>query len=58
MWFAAFALEQVARVRTLGLVEVLFAWAISKRVLKQPTSAREAIGVVLVVAGVALMLNA
>jgi drug/metabolite transporter (DMT)-like permease len=58
MWFAAFALEQVARVRTLGLVEVLFAWAISKRVLKQPTSAREAAGVVLVVMGVALMLNA
>jgi drug/metabolite transporter (DMT)-like permease len=58
MWFLAFALEQVARVRTLGLVEMLFAWAISRRVMNQPTSAREAAGIALVVVGVALILNA
>jgi len=58
MWFLAFALEQVARVRTLGLVEVLFALAISGGLLKQKTSAREAIGIALVILGVVLILNA
>jgi drug/metabolite transporter (DMT)-like permease len=57
MWFLAFALEQVARVRTLGLVEVLFAWAVSRNVLKQPTTGREVIGMVMVVAGVTAVVN-
>ena len=42
-------------VRTLGLVEVLFAQAISSFVFKQPTSRREAAGIVMVVIGVALL---
>ena len=42
--------------RTLALVEVLFAQAISHLLFKQPTSGREAVGIVLVVAGVALLL--
>jgi drug/metabolite transporter (DMT)-like permease len=54
-WFLAFALASAASVRTLGLVEVLFAQAISSFVFKQPTSRREAIGIVLVVAGVVLL---
>jgi drug/metabolite transporter (DMT)-like permease len=54
-WFLAFALASAASVRTLGLVEVLFAQAISSFVFKQPTSRREAAGIVLVVAGVALL---
>lgn len=58
MWFLAFALEQVARVRTLGLVEMLFAWAIAKRVMGQTTTGREAAGIALVVVGVTLILNA
>src|SRR5580700_7527632 len=41
-WFLAFALASAASVRTLGLVEVLFAQAISSLVFKQPTSRREA----------------
>jgi hypothetical protein len=36
-------------------VEVLFAQAISKFAFKQPTSKREALGIALVVAGVALL---
>jgi drug/metabolite transporter (DMT)-like permease len=55
-WFLAFALATAASVRTLGLVEVLFAQAISTFVFKQPTSRREAAGIVLVVIGVALLI--
>ena len=54
-WFLAFALATAASVRTLALVEVLFAQAISRFVFKQPTSPREAVGIVLIVAGVALL---
>jgi drug/metabolite transporter (DMT)-like permease len=55
-WFLAFALATAASVRTLGLVEVLFAQAISSFVFKQPTSRREAAGIALVVIGVALLI--
>ncbi len=55
-WFLAFAIATAASVRTLALVEVLFAQAVSKFIFKQPTTRREAIGIVLVVAGVALLL--
>ncbi len=54
-WFLAFAIATAASVRTLALVEVLFAQAISKFVFKQPTSQREAMGIVLVVIGVGLL---
>jgi multidrug transporter EmrE-like cation transporter len=43
-------------VRTLALVEVLFAQAISRFVFKQPTSPREALGILLIIAGVVLLL--
>jgi drug/metabolite transporter (DMT)-like permease len=55
-WFLAFALAAAASVRTLALVEVLFAQAISFFVFRQPATRREAFGIVLVVAGVALLL--
>ena len=55
-WFLAFALATAASVRTLALVEVLFAQAISRFVFKQATTAREALGIVLIVIGVALLL--
>jgi drug/metabolite transporter (DMT)-like permease len=55
-WFLAFALATAASVRTLGLVEVLFAQAISSFVFKQTPSRREAAGIVLVVVGVALLI--
>jgi drug/metabolite transporter (DMT)-like permease len=57
-WFLAFALATAASVRTLALVEVLFAQAISSFLFRQPVSAREATGIVLVVMGVALLLAA
>jgi drug/metabolite transporter (DMT)-like permease len=54
-WFLAFALTAAANVRTLALVEVLFAQAISHFVFKQPVSAREGAGIALIVVGVALL---
>jgi drug/metabolite transporter (DMT)-like permease len=55
-WFLAFALATAASVRTLALVEVLFAQAISRFVFKQPTSRREALGIVLIVIGCTLLI--
>jgi drug/metabolite transporter (DMT)-like permease len=55
-WFLAFAIATAASVRTLALVEVLFAQAISRFVFGQKTTQREAIGIVLVVIGVALLI--
>lgn len=55
-WFLGFATATAASVRTLALVEVLFAQAISRFVFKQPVSAREGVGIVLIVLGVALLM--
>jgi drug/metabolite transporter (DMT)-like permease len=55
-WFLAFALTSAANVRTLALIEVLFAQAISRFAFKQPTKPREALGILLVVIGVALLI--
>jgi drug/metabolite transporter (DMT)-like permease len=55
-WFLAFALATAASVRTLALVEVLFAQLIARFAFGQRTSAREALGMLLVVCGVALLL--
>ena len=41
-WFLAFAIATAASVRTLALVEVLFAQAISRFVFGQKTTQREA----------------
>jgi drug/metabolite transporter (DMT)-like permease len=57
-WFLGFSLTAAANVRTLALVEVLFAQAVSRRVFGQRVSAREAAGMALVIAGVALLLVA
>jgi drug/metabolite transporter (DMT)-like permease len=54
-WFLGFAIASAANVRTLALVEVLFAQGVSKFIFKQPTTKREAAGIVLVVIGVALL---
>jgi drug/metabolite transporter (DMT)-like permease len=55
-WFLGFALTTAANVRTLGLIEVLFAQAVARFAFGQKTTVREAIGVILIVAGVALLL--
>jgi drug/metabolite transporter (DMT)-like permease len=55
-WFLAFALTSVANVRTLALVEVLFAQAITIFAFKQATTKRDALGITLIVAGVLLLI--
>jgi drug/metabolite transporter (DMT)-like permease len=55
-WFLAFALATAASVRTLALVEVLFAQAISHFVFRQPVSPREGIGIMMIVIGVVLLI--
>jgi drug/metabolite transporter (DMT)-like permease len=54
-WFLGFAITSAANVRTLALVEVLFAQGVTHLVFKEPTTRRELGGIVLVVAGVALL---
>ena len=58
MWFLAFAIAATAHVRTLALVEILFAQALSHRLFSQHTTAAELAGIVLVVAGALLLINA
>ncbi|HEY2008595.1 MAG TPA: EamA family transporter [Rhizomicrobium sp.] len=54
-WFLAFALATAASVRTLALVEVLFAQGVSRFVFRQKTTGREAAGIILLLAGAALI---
>ena len=54
-WFLAFALSAAANVRTLALIEVLFAQAVAYYSFKQPVSPRELSGIALIVIGVALL---
>lgn len=58
LWLMAFALANAASVRTLALVEVLMAQAVTRRLFKQNTSRREYVGMALLLCGIALLLNA
>lgn len=55
-WFLGFALTAAANVRTLGLVEVLFAQILSRRVFSHRSSRRELLGIALIVVGVGVLL--
>ena len=57
MWFLAFSIQSVAMVRTLALVEVLFAQVISRKIFSQNATMAEIFGVVLIVVGVIVLLN-
>jgi drug/metabolite transporter (DMT)-like permease len=54
-WFLAFAITTAANVRTLGLIEVLFAQLVSVFIFAQKTTTREALGITLVVVGVIIL---
>jgi drug/metabolite transporter (DMT)-like permease len=56
-WFLAFAIANAASVRTLALIEMIFAQVISRRALAQTTSRREFAGMLLIIVGVVLLLN-
>ena len=57
MWFLAFAIQNPARVRTLGLVEILVAGLVSRRFFAQTPSLRDIAGMALVTAGIVLLFN-
>jgi drug/metabolite transporter (DMT)-like permease len=54
-WFLAFALASAASVRTLALVEILFAQGVTHFLFRQKTSLREASGIALLLAGAILI---
>lgn len=56
-WFIGFALTSAANVRTLALVEVLFAQILSARLFREGTSLRQLVGIALIVAGVILLIR-
>jgi len=53
-WFLAFALATAASVRTLGMIDVVFAQAVSHR-MRQHVSAREMAGIAILLAGGVLL---
>jgi len=57
-WYLAFALESAAKVRTLALVELLFAHILSRSLFRQRLSLRSTFGLVFVAVGVILLVNA
>jgi drug/metabolite transporter (DMT)-like permease len=54
-WFTAFAIQSVTYVRTLGLVEMLFSYVVSRRIFREQLRRREIAGMVLIVAGVVII---
>jgi len=52
-WFTAFAIEAAANVRTLGLVELIFAYLISLKFFRERLSGLELAGMVLIALGIA-----
>jgi drug/metabolite transporter (DMT)-like permease len=56
-WFIGFSLTSAANVRTLALVEVLMALAVSVWVFRQPVTGRQIAGMVVVVLGVGLLIG-
>jgi drug/metabolite transporter (DMT)-like permease len=55
-WFAAMTLQNVAYVRALGQIELLFTFATSVLIFGERSTAREVAGIVLLVAGIVLLL--
>jgi drug/metabolite transporter (DMT)-like permease len=54
-WFTAMALEPVAHVRTLSLLELLFSYAISRRVFREQFNRRELVGIALLTLGLIIV---
>jgi len=54
-WLTAVALHAVAEVRTLGLIEILFSYAVSRQLLKEKVAISEIVGGLLIMAGVVLI---
>jgi drug/metabolite transporter (DMT)-like permease len=56
-WLTAFAIEPVAHVRTLGLLELVFSYVVSLRLFREKLTRRELGGMALLAVGVILVLR-
>ncbi|MBS0390852.1 MAG: DMT family transporter [Proteobacteria bacterium] len=54
-WFTAYAMQGAAEVRTLGMVEVVFSYLVSRRLLSESFSRPEKLGMALIVLGLVLI---
>jgi drug/metabolite transporter (DMT)-like permease len=54
-WFSAFALQPAAHVRTLGLVELVFSYAVSRKLFRERLSGLELAGMALLAVGIAVI---
>lgn len=54
-WFTAYAMQSAASVRTLGMVEVVFSYAVSRKVFSESFSRAEKFGIGLMLAGLVLI---
>ncbi len=54
-WFSAYALQSAASVRTLGMVEVIFSYIVSRRFLKEHLRPNEKWGIALMLVGIVLI---
>ena len=54
-WFTAFAIEPVAHVRTLGLIELVFSYVVSRRVFRERLEPKELAGIALLSLGVLII---
>ena len=54
-WFTAYAMQQAAVVRTLGMVEVVFSYLVSRRLWCEQVSRAEKLGMAMVVLGLVLI---
>lgn len=54
-WFTAYAMQSAAAVRTLGMVEVVFSYLVSRRMLSEQFNRTELLGMALMVLGLVLI---
>lgn len=54
-WFTAFAMRNAADVRALGMIEVLFSYAIARRMFGERISVLEGMGMALLIAGLVVL---
>ena len=54
-WFSAYALQSAASVRTLGMVEVIFSYIVSRRFLKEQLRLNEKWGIALMLVGIVII---
>jgi drug/metabolite transporter (DMT)-like permease len=54
-WFTAYAMQGAGPVRTLGMVEVVFSYLVSRRLLSEALNRNEKIGMGLMLVGLVLI---